>query len=73
MEKIEYIVPINNNEEVKKYNEKFPGSYKTTVEHLDELMDKLYNGIRKVGDENGWYKGDVFKVSITIEYLPEDK
>lgn len=77
---IKYDIPIQGKEHCEKYNKMnkkmFGDSFtpaKTTGEHIEILLDKLSKEIGKVGDEGGWYIGDGIKVSIEIEYDPEDK
>ena len=47
--------------------------YLTTNEHVDILMDRLYEAIKKLGEENGPYTGDDIEVRIELEYKPENK
>ncbi len=77
---VEYNLPINSEEECERINKMFKKVYGvkftpliTTEEHLDILVNKLLDGIDKVGDEGGWYLGDGIKVRIELEYDPEDK
>lgn len=71
---IEYDIPVNpDKEEIDKKNKDWGTSFRTTEEHIDELMMKLCEGIEKVGDEGGWYVGDGIKVKIELEYDPENK
>ena len=76
----EYLIPIQNEEQVEKHNEmcremfgdKF-NHLKSTDEHIDILLDKLVEAIEKIGDDGGWYIGDGIRVKVEIEYEPEDK
>ena len=77
---IEYIIPIQDKEEVDRVNkmcrEMFGDNftpYLTTEEHIDILVDKFLKAIITVGDDYGWYCGDDIKVKIEIEYRPENK
>ena len=79
-EVIEYDIAIQDEEDIAEYN-KFGreihgddfNPFKTTDEHVDILIDKVYDAIEKVGDSGGWYLGDGIKVKIEIEYEPENK
>lgn len=77
--KFEAIIPIQDEESVKRHNDMCADIYdkytplKSTGEHLDELVDKLFDEFDEVADKGGWYQGDAVKISIKIEYEPEDK
>jgi hypothetical protein len=80
-EVIEYDIPIQGEEAVKKHNEMCEKMFgvdrfkplKSTEEHIDILFEKFYHAIQKVGDDGGWYVGDGIKVKIELEYDYEDK
>ena len=80
---IEYNIPIQDKKHIDDYYQmckKFLGKdfeptekYLTTKEHVEILVDKLYEAIENLGEENGWYIGDDIKVKIELEYKPESK
>ena len=76
---IEYCIPIQSQKHVDEWNEKYSKEfdnwmpYKSTEEHIDILMNKLYDTIQKVGDDGGWYAGDGINVKIELKYEPESK
>lgn len=77
---IVYDIPIQSDEHVEEWNKKCEEvygdkhiPYKSTDEHTDILIGKLYDAIEKVGEEGGWYVGDGIRVKIELEYEPEDK
>lgn len=77
---IEYNIPIQDKENCNENNrmckEMFGDNftpYKTTEEHIEVLIDKLYKAVEKVGNDGGWYLGDGIKVKIELEYDPENK
>lgn len=79
-ESFEYLIPTQDDEFCEernmKYRELFGDKFiplKSTNEHIDILIDKLYDAIDKVGDVGGWYVGDGIRVKIEVEYEPEDK
>ena len=80
---IEYNIPIQDKKHIYDYyqmckkllGEDFEPTekYLTTEEHVEILIDKLYEAIENIGEENGWYIGDDIKVKIELEYKPESK
>lgn len=78
---IEYLIPVQGDEDVAKHNHilsEFYGEedfvpFKTTDEHLEILIDKLAEAVQKIGDDNGWYVGDGIKVRVELEYEDEEK
>jgi hypothetical protein len=78
---IEYNLPIQSEEQCKKHNKMCREMFgennftvaKPTEEHIELLINQLYETIEKVGDDGGWYTGDSIKVKIELEYEPEDK
>ena len=70
---IEYDIPVNSKKECDRINKSLGTSFRSTEEHIEELIMNLYDTITEVGDEGGWYLGDGIKVKIEVEYSPEDK
>ena len=83
---IEYCIPIQDKDTVSKDNRLYVElfgedvftspycrPYKTTDEHIDILINRLYDAIQRVGDDGGWYIGDGINVKIEVEYEPESK
>ena len=80
---IEYNIPIQDRKHIDDYyqmckkllgeNFKPTEGYLTTEEHIEVLVDKLYEAIENLGEENGFYIGDGIKVRIELEYQPESK
>ncbi|AYP68153.1 hypothetical protein PQE75_gp021 [Bacillus phage vB_BcoS-136] len=77
---IDYDIPIQGKEQCDEHNkmceEMFGSKFtmiKPTEDHIDDLIQKLYEAIEKVGDDGGWYLGDGIRVKIELEYKPEDK
>lgn len=70
---IDYDVPINNEEDCKRINESLGTNFRSTEEHMLELLHEIYEAIGQVGDKGGWYIGDGIKVRAVVEYEPEDK
>lgn len=68
----EFNIPIQGEKECKESNEKYGTNYKTTEEHVSDMIDQIYEIISNLGDNN-WYVGDSLKIQITAEYCPEDK
>lgn len=79
-ESVEYLIPIQDKERCEKYNkmwtelvgDKFT-PMKSTEEHINSLIDKVFEAIEKIGDNGGWYVGDGIRVKIQVEYEPENK
>lgn len=71
---LEYDIPVNpDKEELDKRNKAWGSNFRTTDEHVQELVDKLCDAIEEVGDAGGWMIGDGIKVKIELEYEYEDK
>lgn len=77
---LEVIIPIQGEEDCdiqnKMCKEMFGDNYtpiKPTEDHINELIEKLYESISDVGNDGGWYVGDGIRVKIELEYEPENK
>lgn len=77
---IEYLIPIQGKKDCEKHNEMckemFGESYtpiKPTEDHIEFLIERLYDTINEVGADGGWYVSDGIRVKIEIEYEPENK
>ena len=45
----------------------------TSVEHLENMQDELIDIMAKEWEDGGSYIGDRLKITINVEYEPEDK
>lgn len=80
---IEYNIPIQDKKHIEDYYKmckKILGNdfepkekFLTTDEHVDILINKLYEALEEIGEDNSWYVGDGIKVKIELEYEPENK
>lgn len=71
---LEYVIPLNpDTKRLEKYNKEYGTDYKSTVEHVNILIDKIYDAIEQVGNEGGWYIGDTIRAKVQLHYEPEDK
>lgn len=80
---IEYNIPIQDKKHIDDFykkckellGENFESTekYLTTDEHINILIDKIYDAIKEIGESNGWYIGDDIEVKIELEYKPENK
>lgn len=73
MEKLEYVIPIQDEEDMNKINESLGTNFKSTEWHMEDLIKKLYDMIEDVIEKGGSYIGDCVSVKIELEYNPEDK
>lgn len=71
--KKEIIIPINDSDEVEKFNKELGSGYKTVDEHVNDALEQLLEVIGECGDDGGWYIGDSIKINIEVEYEPENK
>ena len=70
---IQYDIPVNAKEECDRINKSLGTSFRSTEEHIDELLERICDTIYEVGDKGGWFLGDGIKVKVEIEYDPENK
>lgn len=74
-----YKVPCQPDTNIKGYNEAMLTAFpdfppvKTTEEHIEELKQKLVDSIYATGETNEWKFGDGVKITVNIEYEPENK
>lgn len=69
-----YFMPINRNEDIKRYNEHHGKQvFKTTGEHLEEIMDNIVDLIVACALEGGNYVDDSIEIKVSVKYKPEEK
>lgn len=66
-------IPIQSKSKCEEFNNEYGTEYKPTDEHLNNMIDELYNMLEKVGDLGGLYIGDSYEIEIKVKYCPEDK
>lgn len=77
---IDYIVPIQSEGQVEKYNKMCEDMYgenftplKSTEDHFMIVVDRLCEAFDEVSISGGSYLGDGVSIKIELEYEPEDK
>jgi hypothetical protein len=68
-----FIIPIQDEKQCEKFNNDFGTNFIPTEDHIDKLVDELYEMIDITGNSGGWYCGDSFEIEIKVKYCPEDK
>jgi hypothetical protein len=66
-------IPIQSKKRCEDFNKEYRTEYKSTEEHIEKVIDSLYEMITEVGNVGGWYVGDSFEIEIKVKYCPEDK
>lgn len=66
-------IPIQSKSKCEEFNKEYGTEYKSTDEHLDNMIEEIYNMLEKVGDMGGFYLGDSYEIEIKVKYCPEDK
>lgn len=66
-------IPIQGKEKCEEFNKEYGTEYKSTDEHLDDMIKELYDMLTNVGNEGGFYVGDSYEIQIKVKYCPEDK
>jgi hypothetical protein len=70
----EFIIPINpGKEELDKFNKEMGTEFKPTEEHITSTLESVISMIVDCAEKGGSYVSDAVKVTVTVEYVPEDK
>jgi hypothetical protein len=71
---LEFDIPVNDDEQVEKYNKLYGvGSFITTEEAIHKMLYDIYCSVVDVMNEGGNFIGDGVKVKVDLEYDPENK
>lgn len=71
---LEFIIPISpSKEECDKYNEQFNTNVRCTDELIEEAVLKIFDEIYACMVDGGAYISDDVKVTVQMEYRPENK
>lgn len=68
-----FYIPIQSKKRCEDFNKEYGTDYKSTEEHMEKVVDSLYEMITEVGNDGGWYVGDSIEIEIKVKYCPEDK
>lgn len=68
-----FYIPIQNKKQCEEFNKEYGTEYKSTDEHLDNMVDEVYQMVEKIGENGVWYFGDSLEIEIKVKYCPEDK
>lgn len=68
-----FVIPIQDDERCQRLNNECGTNFKSTDEHVNNVLDEIFNMIQSTGDNGGWYIYDSIELEVKIKYCPEDK
>ena len=68
----EYI-HLQSDKEIDKMNKNREVPLKKSVEIVEEILNKILKTLDEVAERGGNYTDDSIKVTVSVEYIPEDK
>jgi hypothetical protein len=68
-----FVIPIQDDEQCQRLNNECGTDFKSTDEHINNILDEIFNMIQRTGDNGGWYIYDCIELEVKVKYCPEDK